>query len=91
MKRIHATAVLCAAALALAGCGNSTDASEDAMADNVELPADEAMSDAPAPIDDEAMTMDETENDAAEAAAEADAMVSDDVEGAIDDAEETME
>ena len=91
MKRIHATAVLCAAALVLAGCGDSTDASEDAMADNVELPADEAMSDAPTPIDDEAMTMDETENDAAEAAAEADAMVSDDIEGAIDDAEETME
>ena len=38
---------------ALAACGSSDDASQDAMADTVEMPADEAMTDAPmpAPVD----------------------------------------
>ncbi|WP_121118873.1 hypothetical protein [Croceibacterium ferulae] len=34
---------------ALAACGSSDDASEDAMADTVEMPADEAMAEAPMP------------------------------------------
>ena len=38
-------------ALALAACGDSGDASEDALADNVEMPADEAMSGVPDPTD----------------------------------------
>ena len=40
-----------AGAFALAGCGDTTDASEDAVADSVEVPADEAMADAPDPVE----------------------------------------
>ncbi len=43
MKKIACFAILSAASLALAGCGSSGDASEDAKADNVEMPADKAM------------------------------------------------
>ncbi len=39
-------------ALTLAACGDTDDASEDAMADNVELPADEAMANVPDPAAD---------------------------------------
>ena len=46
------------AALALAACGSSTDASEDAMADTVEIPADEAMANAPDPVADPAAAVD---------------------------------
>ena len=82
-----------ALALALAACGDSGDASDDATADNVELPADEAMAGAPEPMMDEGMSVDETEADAAAAAAEASAMVEDDaaVEDAIGDAEASMQ
>lgn len=65
--------VACAAAFALAGCGETTDASEDAIADSVEVPADDAMAEAPAPVaDDSAMTDEEVEAgmDAREATAE---------------------
>ena len=49
MKKIALFAAVSSFALALAACGGSDDASEDALADNVELPADEAMADAPMP------------------------------------------
>lgn len=39
-----------AALFALAACGSSTDASEDAVADTVEVPADTAMEDTPPPV-----------------------------------------
>ena len=42
------------AAFALAACGETTDASDDAVADTVEVPADAAMADAPPPVVDEA-------------------------------------
>ena len=58
------------AAFALAGCGDADDASEDAMADTVEMPADEAMTGLPDPVAD-------TE---AEAAAEAEASAAETVE-----------
>ena len=80
-------------ALALAACGGSDDASEDALADNVEMPADEAMADMPMPVADETEAADEAGQspqetlDAAEAAAAAaDAAVAD-VEAAGGDAE----
>ena len=41
-----------AAPFALAACGSSTDASEDAVADTVEMPADEAMANTPPPVAD---------------------------------------
>lgn len=40
------------ALLGLAACGSSTDASADATADTVEIPADEALANAPEPVAD---------------------------------------
>lgn len=51
-----------APAFALIGCGDSTDASEDAVADTVEMPADEAMADTPPPVADSESTMMESED-----------------------------
>jgi hypothetical protein len=48
MKKLALVAAT--AAFALAGCGETTDASQDATADSVEIPADEAMADAPDPV-----------------------------------------
>lgn len=59
MKKIVYAAFASAAALALAACGSSDDASEEAMADNVEMPADEAMSTVEAPVVDPAAASDE--------------------------------
>lgn len=44
MKKIAYTTVAAAFALALSACGGTDKASEDVTADNVEMPADEAMS-----------------------------------------------
>ena len=77
------------AAFALAACGDSTDASDDAVADTVEVPADDAMANVPDPVIDEAVTenvtpaeaeerMNVTEEQAEEAA--------DAAESAVDDA-----
>ncbi|MCK9541778.1 MAG: hypothetical protein M0R03_07080 [Novosphingobium sp.] len=57
MKKIAYAALVSAAALSLAACGKSDDASEQAMAENVELPAEEAVGDATAvPSEDAAAT-----------------------------------
>jgi ABC-type uncharacterized transport system auxiliary subunit len=45
MKKIVSVALASAFALTLAACGSSDDASTEAEADTVELPADEAMDD----------------------------------------------
>lgn len=86
------------AAFALAGCGDATDASEDAMADTVEMPADEAMSDVPDPAADvdSADAIEAAEEDALEtaesAADEAEAAVADvEAAAAAADAEEPVE
>ena len=96
MKKFAPIALAVVGALALSACGSSTDASEDAMADTVEMPADDAMASAPEPAMDADAVSDAAdeaavESDAMEAAAQADAMVSDDVEAAIDSAEAGME
>ena len=44
MKNIACFTLACAAALSLAACGKSDKASEEATAENVEMPAEEAMS-----------------------------------------------
>lgn len=44
MKTIAYATLACAAALSLAACGKSDKASEEATAENVEMPAEEAMS-----------------------------------------------
>lgn len=59
MKKMILSAAVSSFALALAACGGSDDASEDAMADNVEMPADEALADAPLPVADETAAADE--------------------------------
>lgn len=77
MKKIALSALATAAALALSACGSSDDASTDAMADDVEVPADEAMSAAgdATPTEDPSADADEaataTTDDAAAAAAAA--------------------
>ncbi|HZF45631.1 MAG TPA: hypothetical protein VEZ26_04810 [Sphingomonadaceae bacterium] len=43
MKKLVQIALASAVALTLSACGSSDDASTDAMADDVEVPADEAM------------------------------------------------
>ncbi len=45
MKKIAFAAIASAAALALSACGSSDKASEEATAENVEVPAEEAMTD----------------------------------------------
>jgi hypothetical protein len=52
MKKIALFAAVSSFALAVAACGGSDDASEDAMAESVEMPADEAMADMPMPVAD---------------------------------------
>lgn len=45
MKKFAALAFVSAAALALSACGSSDGAKEQAQADNVEMPAEEAVGD----------------------------------------------
>ena len=52
MKKIALFAAVSSFALTVAACGGSDDASEDAMAESVEMPADEAMADMPMPVAD---------------------------------------
>lgn len=81
MKKTLAVVLASAFTLSLAACGSTTDASEDASADNVEIPADEAMAGAPAPVEDPdalAEAADAAEGDAMDAAATAEDMVASD-------------
>lgn len=50
MTKLALIAAATAATLALAACGQSDDASADAMADTVEMPADDALANAPEPV-----------------------------------------
>jgi hypothetical protein len=96
MKKFALIAFAAVAAYGLSACGKSDDASEDAMADNVEMPADEAMTTAAPPVADAEATSDaddattaaaEEAGDAAQAAA-ADAAAA--AEAATTAAEKTM-
>lgn len=71
MKKIATLAVTLAAALSLAACGKSDSAEEGAQADNVEMPAEEAVN----TVDEAATPVPDTATDAAasDAAAPADA------------------
>ncbi len=68
MKTALKIAALSGTTLLLAACGGYTDASEDALADNVEMPADEALVGTPEPVADDAAMEDVTEVAAEEAA-----------------------
>jgi hypothetical protein len=75
MNRIATIAFVAAAALALAGCGKSDSANEAAQADNVEMPAEEAVN-----------ALDETATPAADASGMAtDAAASDAADPAASD------
>ena len=98
MKKIAHCALTAAAALALTACGSSTDASDEAMADTVEVPAEEAVAGTPDPVADAAANseIEANEMDAAEAADAATAAVEGEaatpaVEDAIDAAEDEMQ
>jgi hypothetical protein len=99
MKKIAMTAFASAFMLGLAACGSADDASEDAMADNVEMPADEALAGAGDPVADADLDaaadaeMDANEATASEAADAAEAAVADvnaAAEAATQDAEDSM-
>ena len=74
MKKIALTALLTGSALALAACGDAEDASYEAEADNVEVPANEAMDTVEdEPVEDADATAEATEEVADTVEAEADA------------------
>lgn len=52
MKKFAIVAFASAAALALSACGSSDSAQEEATPDNVEMPAEEAVTDVDAPVAD---------------------------------------
>ena len=91
MNKFALIAFASAAALGLAACGSSDDASEDAEADTVEIPADEAMAGMPDPVadsdaaDEAGQSPEETLDTAEAAAAAAEATVAD-VEAAAEEA-----
>lgn len=94
MKKIAYAALASAAALALTACGSSDKASESATAENVEMPAEEAMSGvdaSAAPAADAAAAPGaEASGAASDAAAAPAAGASDAVEKATSDAEKKM-
>lgn len=74
MKKIVTLALLPAATLALAACGSSDDASADATADTVEMPADEALADvAEEPVEDADANAEDAAAEVADTEATADA------------------
>jgi maltose-binding protein MalE len=84
MKKFALIAAASSMALALAACGDADDASEDAMADNVEMPADEAMASVPDPA------TDAVDDAAEEATQDAEAAIEQTAETAADAAEATV-
>jgi hypothetical protein len=86
MKKIAYAAFASVAALALAACGSSETAGEDATAENVEMPAEEAMTDATAMATDAAAAA----TDAAATATDAAATATDAAEAAAGEAEKKM-
>ena len=94
MKKIIAAAFATTAALALAACGSSDTATEEAAADNVEMPAEEAVpvdgataaADAMAPAAEAAAGAAEDSAAKAEAAGDAAAKSAEDAKAAAEDA-----
>lgn len=65
MRKIAFAAFASLAALTLSACGSSEDASTDAEADNVEMPADQAVAGSQQPVPDASATDNQTSTDAA--------------------------
>jgi len=55
MRKLAPLALVAAASLALGACGHADNASEDAQADSVEIPADQALQNTPEPSSDTAV------------------------------------
>ncbi|MEM7666533.1 MAG: hypothetical protein AAF250_11805 [Pseudomonadota bacterium] len=95
MKKFTTFALLGSASLVLAACGSAEDASTEATADTVEMPADEALEGlSDEPVEDEAAAIDEevagpaaVTQETAETAAENAADVAAQVEAAAAEAE----
>ncbi|MDD3797639.1 MAG: hypothetical protein PHE36_00500 [Novosphingobium sp.] len=81
MKKIAYAFLASAGALALSACGSSDSASEDAQADTVEMPADEAMT---ATTDEPVADADATTDAASDAADKATDAASDAADAAAD-------
>lgn len=90
MNRIVAPALVVLASLGVAACGSSNDASEDAIADTVEMPADEAMEGTPEPVADEDALTDPVEAATADAEENMDAL-EEQAADAAQDAEDAVE
>lgn len=90
MKTSVTAALATFACFGLAACGSSTDASEDAIADTVEMPADEAMGGTPEPVEDADALVDPVEAATAEAEENMDALEDEAMEAA-ESAEEATE
>lgn len=73
MKKFALIAFASLAAYGLSACGKSDDASDQAMSDNVEMPADEAMATAAPPVADAEATSDAATGATTEAAQAGDA------------------
>jgi hypothetical protein len=84
MKRIATLAIAASAIIGLAGCGKSDSADEAAQADNVEMPAEEAVSG----LDEEAAPV--ADAAASDAATDAASDAADAAEAAVQDAEKKM-
>ena len=86
MIKFRYAAAAASLALVLAACGETQDASDDAMADTVEIPADEAMANAPLPADDADAVTDAADGVAPETAEQTAQQAADDAQAAVDDA-----
>lgn len=91
MKKTALALIATASVFALAACGNSDSASEDAMADSVEMPADEAMAETPEPLPVPAAPVDTAAQDAAAAPAASAPQTVDEISEAAEQAARDVE
>lgn len=92
MKRLSNIVFAGAAAMALSACGSADDASADAEADTVEMPADEALTGvSEMPVEDAGAEDETASGDEAATAGDAGADVAAAAEAALNDAEESTD
>lgn len=92
MKRLSNIVFAGVAAMALSACGSADDASADAEADTVEMPADEALTGvSEMPVEDAGAEDEVASGDEAAAAGDAGADVAAAAEAALNNAEESTD
>lgn len=92
MKKLSSIVFAGAAAMALSACGSADDASADAEADTVEMPADEALKGvSEMPAEDAGAEDEAASGDEATAAGDAGADVAAAAEAALNDAEQSTD